>query len=423
MKRKPVIIGAGLLLAAIAAYLVFLRGGKSDTSIFRLSAVERGDIEAVVSATGSLSAVTTVQVGTQVSGRIDALYVDFNDAVKKGQLIARIDPTLQQQAVRDAEAGVERSQAELDQSQREYDRNKQLFDRKVLTEIDFNTAKYGLQVAKANLKSAQVTLDRARQNLAYTSIYAPIDGVVVERDVDVGQTVAASLAAPQLFLIANDLKHLQILASVDESDIGQIHQGQTVRFSVQAYADQKFPGTVQQVRLQSKVQENVVNYTVVVSVDNPDGRLLPGMTATVEFLTSAARNALLVPNAALRFRPTTEELTQFGDEKLKERLTAAAQRRSQNAQNGTSGARANGGQWNGSGTRNGTAVWLLNDSGKLERIRVTAGISDGQRTQVESSDLKEGMRVIVGSTQGATTTTSSPFQSQQRTGPRPPGGF
>jgi len=423
MTRKPVIIAAGLLAVAVAAYLLFLRGGKNDTSVFRLAAVERGDVEAVVSATGSLSAVTTVQVGTQVSGRIDALYVDFNDSVKKGQLIARIDPTLQQQAVRDAEAGVERSQAELDQSQREYDRNKQLFDRKVLTEIDFNTAKYGLQVAKANLKSAQVTLDRARQNLAYTSIFAPIDGVVVERDVDVGQTVAASLAAPQLFLIANDLKHLQILASVDESDIGEIHQGQTVRFSVQAYSDQKFPGTVQQVRLQSKVQENVVNYTVVVGVDNPGGKLLPGMTATVEFLTGAARNTLLVPNAALRFRPSTEQLTQFGDDKLKERLAAAAQRRSQNAQNGTSGARANGGQWNASATRNGTAVWLLNDSGRLERVRVTAGISDGQRTQIQSAELKEGMQVIVGSTQGATTTTSSPFQSQQQTGPRPPGGF
>ena len=423
MTKKLVIIAAGLLAVAIAGYLLFLRGSKSDTSVFRLAAVERGDVEAVVSATGSLSAVTTVQVGTQVSGRIDALYVDFNNSVKKGQLIARIDPTLQQQNVRDAEAGVERSQAELDQSQREYDRNKQLFDRKVLTEIDFNTAKYGLQVAKANLKSAQVTLERARQNLAYTSIFAPIDGVVVERDVDVGQTVAASLAAPQLFLIANDLKHLQILASVDESDIGQIHQGQTVRFSVQAYSDRKFPGTVQQVRLQSKVQENVVNYTVVVSVDNPEGKLLPGMTATVEFLTGAARNTLLVQNAALRFRPTAEQLTQFGDDKLKERLAATAQRRSQNEQNGTSGTRANSGQGNGGGTRNGTAVWLLNDSGKLERVRVTAGISDGQRTQVESAELKEGMQVIVGSTQGATTTTSSPFQSQQQTGPRPPGGF
>jgi HlyD family secretion protein len=422
MTKKPVIIGAAVLLGAIAVYLVFLRGGKSDTSVFRLAAVERGDIEAVVSATGSLSAVTTVQVGTQVSGKIDALYVDFNDAVKKGQLIARIDPTLQQQAVRDAEAGVERSQAELDQAQREYDRNKQLFDRKVLTEIDFNTAKYGLQVAKANLKSAQVTLDRARQNLAYTSIYAPIDGVVVERDVDVGQTVAASLAAPQLFLIANDLKHLQILASVDESDIGQIHQGQTVHFTVQAYPDQKFPGVVGQVRLQSKIQENVVNYTVVVSVDNPQGKLLPGMTATVDFLTGSARGALLVPNAALRFRPTRELMVQFGDEKLKQRL-AQAQNRTQSAPGGANGAGVNGRQWNGEGGRNGTAIWLLNDSGKLQRVRVTAGITDGQRTQVESSELKEGMQVIVGSTQAATTTSSSPFQSQQPTGPRPPGGF
>lgn len=419
MKKMLIVIAASAVAIAIVAYLVFGRGDKGDGSGFRFAPVERGDIEALVSATGTLSAVTTVQVGTQVSGRVDALMVDFNDTVKKGQLIARIDPTLQQQAVRDAEAGVERSQAELDQAQREYDRNKQLFDRKVLTEIDFNTAKYGLEVAKANLKSAKVTLERARQNLAYTSIFAPIDGVVVERDVDVGQTVAASLSAPQLFLIANDLKHMQILASVDESDIGQIKERQTVRFEVQAYAGQKFPGVVQQVRLQSKVQENVVNYTVVVAVDNLAGKLLPGMTATVEFLTGSAHDVLVVPNAALRYRPSSEQLAAIRAARGGNQSADDASRPQGAANgNGTSGARRSAG-----GGRNAAAVWTLDEKGKLARIRVTAGISDGQRTQVDSPMLREGMQVIVGSTQSSATTGASPFQSQPQSAPRGPGAF
>ncbi|MEX2325311.1 MAG: efflux RND transporter periplasmic adaptor subunit, partial [Gemmatimonadaceae bacterium] len=301
--------GAALLVIVVAGWMVS-RANSEKESPYRFATVERGDLEASVSATGKLGAVTTVQVGTQVSGQVSAIHVDFNDRVRKGQLIARIDPTLQQQAVRDALAGLERAQAERAQAQREYNRNKQLFDRKVLTEAEFNNAQYTLAIANASVKSAQVTLDRARQNLSYTSIYAPIDGIVVERNVDVGQTVAASLSAPQLFLIANNLSQMQILASVDESDIGLIKDGQEVRFSVQAYPDETFRGTVRQVRLQSVTQENVVNYTAVVEVDNSSGRLLPGMTATVDFLTGAAKNVLLVPNAALRVRPSMAMLEQ-----------------------------------------------------------------------------------------------------------------
>ena len=206
--------------------------------------MERGDIEAAVSATGMLNAVTSVQVGTQVSGQIAAIFADFNDEVKKGQLIARIDPTLQQQAIADAQAGLDRSRAELARTREEYERNKGLFESKVLTEVEFSTAKYAYEVAQANVKSSQVALERARQNLAYTSIYAPIDGVVVERNVDVGQTVASSYSTPQLFLIAKDLSQMQILAKVDESDIGAIKDGQAVRFSVQAYPNQNFQGAV-----------------------------------------------------------------------------------------------------------------------------------------------------------------------------------
>src|SRR5919199_3610606 len=311
MKKLHVGVAVAGLATAMGAWM-YSHAQASDVPAYRYATVERGNLQSTVAATGTLSAVTTVQVGTQVSGQISAIYVNFNDRVRKGQLLARIDPTLARQAVEDAQAGLERVQAQLVQAQQEYDREKQLYDTKVITATEFNTAQANYAVAKANVKSAQVALDKARQNLSYTSIYAPIDGVVIERDVDVGQTVAASLQTPQLFLLANDLSRMQILASVDESDIGLIHEGGMARFTVQAYPNETFTGTVRQVRLQSTTKENVVSYTVVVEVENPNGKLLPGMTATVSFLTGSATNVLTVPNAALRFRPTAEMLAAAG---------------------------------------------------------------------------------------------------------------
>ena len=473
-KKTRFAVGAIVVGAGALGLWIYRNAEAHEAPSYRFATVTRGNLESTVSATGALSAVTTVQVGTQVSGQVSQIYVDFNDRVKKGQLLARIDPTLQQQAVLDAQAGLIRAQADLERSKAEYDRNKTLFDQKVLTATEFNTAQYNYTVAQASVKSAQVALDRARKNLAYTEIYAPIDGVVVQRNVDVGQTVAASLSAPQLFLIANDLSQMQILANVDESDIGQIHEGQDVRFTVQAYPNQTFTGKVRQVRLQSSTTENVVNYTVVVSVDNPKGTLLPGMTATVEFLTGSAENALIVPNAALRFRATPEMMAEAGvsangfpaPRTAAESLAFAARRdslRKARAAAGGSGAgRAGGGQFAGQGTggqsagaqgganRSGAAaggaaagggatrprstaggrggfaqLWYVNANGKPAVMRVRTGLSDGQNTQVMGPDLKEGMQVIVGAnttTTGTNTPAStSPFQ-QQRRGPGP-GGF
>src|SRR5215470_7235668 len=266
-------------------------------------AVTRGDMKATVSATGTLNAVTTVSVGTQVSGQISELLADYNDHVKKGELLARIDPTLAMQAVTDAQANLEKAQAQAVQASRDYTRNRQLMDAGLVARSDYDVTQSASAVAQAGVKSARIALDRAKQNLAYTNINAPIDGVVVDRDVQKGQTVAASLSAPQLFVIANDLSQMQILAQVGESDIAQIRQGQTSEFSVQALPNRTFQGTVQQVRLQSTTTDNVVNYTVVVGVANPRGQLLPGMTARVNFLTKSAENVLKVPNAALRFKP------------------------------------------------------------------------------------------------------------------------
>lgn len=370
-RRWAVRIGipAALALVAVGVWL-YLRGGRAGAPAYRFATVARGNIEASVSATGTLAAVTTVQVGTQVSGQIAAIYADFNDRVKKGQLIARIDPTLQQQAVQDAEAGLERAQAQVLKAENDYARDSALYGSQSLTQSDFGATQYALASAKADAKSAQVALDKARQNLLYTSIHAPIDGIVVQRNVDVGQTVAASLQAPQLFLIANDLSQMQILAAVDESDIGQIHQGQAVHFTVQAYPDETFRGTVQQVRLQSTTVENVVNYTVVVTVGNPQGKLLPGMTATVAFVTGLATDVLLVPNAALRFRPV-----------------------------GVVGDTI-------------PTLWSLTPEGGLTSAHVTKGLSDGQRTAVAGAGITTGMRVITAVAGGtATGGTASPFQA------------
>src|SRR5689334_16213704 len=365
---------------------LYKRADGKELPQYRTAAVTRASIKSTVSATGALSAVRTVQVGTQVSGQVAQLYADFNDHVKKGQLLARIDPTLQQQAVEDAQAQLERAQATLTQAQDDYNRNKQLLDAKVITAQEFSTVQSNFSVQQATVKSARIALDRAKQNLAYTSIYAPIDGVIVERDVDVGQTVAASLSAPQLFIIANDLSEMQILASVDESDIGVIKDGQPVQFTVQSYPGQNFTGSVEQVRLQSKTQDNVVNYTVVVGVKNDMQKLLPGMTATVVFQTGSADNALSVPNAALRVKPTDAMLAaapnsaarRLGDSATRQlgdsvgRFGASATRPASGpgARSGGGGQQRGGGQ-GGQGSTAFATLWTLGADGKtVKPIRV-----------------------------------------------------
>ncbi|HKO55401.1 MAG TPA: efflux RND transporter periplasmic adaptor subunit, partial [Thermoanaerobaculia bacterium] len=308
-KTKSLLAMALIAILTVVGLLVQRVALAKETPAYRFATVQRGDLQSTVSATGTLNAVTTVSVGTQVSGQVSELLVDYNSQVKKGQLLARIDPTLALQAVTDAQANVERAEAQLLQAERDYSRNRELGSSGLVARSAVEQTQSSQDVAAANVKSARVALERARQNLAYTSIYAPIDGVVVERNVNQGQTVAASLSAPQLFLIANDLTHMQILAQVGESDIARIREGQPVRFTVQALTGQTFEGKVQQVRLQSTTQENVVNYTVVVTVENPKHRLLPGMTARVEFLTRSASDVLIVPNAALRFRPAEATAT------------------------------------------------------------------------------------------------------------------
>ena len=419
---KRIIVPIAVVAVLVAAFWIIRSRRAEGASAYRFAQVERGDVTQVVSTTGKLQAIKSVQVGTQVSGQISELHVDFNDRVRKGQLLARIDPTVLEQEVRSAEASVERASASLDEKRRQFDRDTLLFERKVLSESDYETSRYNWRVARAELQSARIALARARRNLAYTEITAPIAGVVVERNVDVGQTVAASFSAPQLFLLAEDLSKLEILADVDESDIGQITQGQDVSFTVQSYPDRTFHGKVKQVRLQSTTTSNVVTYTVVVSVENPGGKLLPGMTATVDFEVAKAADVLKVPSAALRLQPTTAMLAQ-----LPKRARPDSTRRQPGA------ARTGSGRRDSTLARRAPAdsasmgrLWYVDEKGKLAMMPVRTGISDGKATEISGPPrLAAGLKVIVAVTSGkaskTTSATKSPFQTQQ-TQQRGPGG-
>jgi HlyD family secretion protein len=413
MKKLKIAVATVVLATLGGTAWFYQRADGKEAPAYRTAAVTRGSITSTVSATGALQAVQTVQVGTQVSGQVARILVDFNDHVKKGQLLATIDPTLQQQAVEDAQAQLEKAQAQLKQAQDEYAREKALLDARVITQAEFGATQSTFSVQQATVKSAQIALDRAKQNLAYTSIYSPIDGVIVERNVDVGQTVAASLSAPQLFLIANDLSEMQILASVDESDIGQIKESQPVQFTVQSYPKEQFSGHVKQVRLQSTTTDNVVNYTAVISVENKGGKLLPGMTATVQFTTASATDVLTVPNAALRIKPTAAMLADAG-------AAGSQQGSGRTSQQGTSGQR----KTTTRSAQPASVLWYVDANKTLHRARVTTGITDGQKTEVTNPAITEGTQVVVAvtadaSTAAATTSaqTTNPFQPS-----RPPGG-
>lgn len=303
--KRWMIIALVSVAAVAAAYFLFFRGDKA-TYEFRLDKISRGDITMNVTATGTINAVTTVAVGTQVSGIIAKLYADFNSIVKEGQVIAQIDPTFLQQSVKDASASLERAQAQYNDAQRSYERTKSLFEKNLESQATYDAALTALESNKAVLKQAEASLDRAKINLAYATIYAPINGVVIDRQVNVGQTVAASFSSPTLYTIANDLHKMQVQATIDESDIGQISVGQEATFTVDAYPDDTFRGTVSQIRLAPVTIQNVVNYTVVVDVDNRQLKLMPGMTANVKILVGRAEDVLRIPNMALRFQPPSD---------------------------------------------------------------------------------------------------------------------
>jgi len=407
--KKASIIAAIVIVIALGIFL--LTGSKEENpeEAYQFVKVERGDVEALVSSTGTLNAVTTVQVGTQVSGRIAKIFTDFNQRVKQGQVIAQLDTSTLLMAVDSAQSNYAKAMAQLQQAVTDLHRTELLFQEKIRTKNDLEQAQINHTTAKANLQAAKSELERSRINLSYATIYAPIDGVVISRDIDVGQTVAASFTAPPCSQIANDLSKMQILASVDESDIGQIKEGQGARFTVQAYPERNFPGRVSQIRMQPTTTQNVVNYTVVVEVDNP-GMLLPGMTATVQFITGQARNVLKVANAALKVQPNNEMADDL-KKMMEERRAKMGMRQPGERFSGTAngnglhagpprGANGNGPMAGGHGrSRDIAFLWVVDPRTEKPRpIFVRTGITDGQVTEIrlnaDNSEIKEGLSVI-----------------------------
>lgn len=428
MRRKRIWVPVGIVLLAVMALAFRASRGPGKEPVFRTEALQRGAVRAQVSATGSLKAVTTVQVGSQVSGTIAALNADFNDQVKKGQVLAQLDPTFLRAQVAQSRADHERAQVQVRQAVRDSARVFTLGAQGLASQSEQDAAQTALDAARASEQSARAGLDRAETNLRYATILSPIDGVVISRSVDVGQTVAASLSAPTLFTIANDLTRMQLEAAVDEADIGTIRDGQPATFTVDSYPDLSFAGTVDQVRLQPETIQNVVTYTVVILVDNPELKLLPGMTANVTILVDQAEDVLRVPNAALRFRPAGATGGSMGAGGARGQAGggmggsgggmngpsggragmpaahagAGAAPRSGESQAAMAGTRGGPGGVPGMGAgdrerRRGSygEVFVL-DGTSPRAVRIRTGITDGSFTAAYSDSLNEGALLVVG---------------------------
>ena len=391
-KRTKYGLLAALVIAAAAIVYASVAGKRQSTQ-YDFASVTTGNIVSTVSSTGTLSPVDTVEVGTQVSGTILKLYADYNTRVKQGQILAVLDTIPLKTAVLAAAASLATSKAQLAQAQSDYDRNLPLYKKDYLSESSFLPIQTNLAVQKAAVNSAQATLTRAQQNLDYAIITSPIDGTVLQRNVEEGQTVAASFATPTLFIIARNLSRMEIQAQVDESDIGQIRAGESATFQVPAYPDSTFGGVVQQIYLQPTVVQNVVNYTVIVIVENASEVLLPGMTATIDFIVEKRDSVLRVPNAALYFQPTAQMVSEIESE-MKQKPKEFSDSTRQYLKDLIRNPQAPGGPQL---PKNIGSVWYLNKQGKLDVAFFQTGITDGLNSEVLGpTPLHEGMEVIVG---------------------------
>jgi HlyD family secretion protein len=402
------VIGGAVVLAALG-WTMF--GPAAEKPAYRLERVDRGDVLVTISATGTVNAVTTVQVGSQVSGTIARLYADFNSEVRQGQLLAQLDPTFLQATVSEQRANVERASAQVHEADRNFQRTSELSAKSLVSQADMDAATTALESARATLRQTQASLERAEVNLRYATIRAPISGVVVSRNVDVGQTVAASLQAPTLFTIANDLRKMQVEASVDEADIGSVKTGQHVGFRVDAYAEEEFDGVVSQIRLAPVVTQNVVTYTVIIEVDNTRQKLMPGMTATVSIEVAKKQDVLRVPLLALRFTPPEGE---GGDAAAPD----SVRMRMGGARPGAGDrSRPDGGSMERRKRATGK-VWML-DGGKLKPVMLERGVQNTRYAEVMTDRLKAGDEVVVGL---IGTTAQNQGQAQNPFMPRMPGG-
>lgn len=408
MKKKTIIIVAGIVLVAIVFLQAYKKLFKKDLPVtFETAKVEQGEISNTVTATGTIEAIKTVNVGTQVSGIIQSLYVDFNDKVKKGQLLARLDETSLKAQLDQSQASLDQAQAQLDFQKATYERLKALFEKTLIAKADYDQAVFNYENSKAALSNAKSALERAKVNLDYATITSPIDGVVLNRAIEAGQTVAASFNTPTLFTIVNDLTHMEVQTSVDEADIGKVNDGQRVEFTVDAYPDLKFEGTVSQVRLQPVISNNVVTYVVILNAPNPDKKLMPGMTASATIYVDEKANTLVLSGKALRFKPSTaylEKVRAAGQHKNSGYNSARAgstgrysqDQAQQSFEGGSGGMNQRNNKMVGSNkpAENMKTVWVKNANGGIRPARVTTGIDNGTNVEILSG-LKAGDEVII----------------------------
>jgi HlyD family secretion protein len=456
MKKKIVwIVIALVVVAGVVLGLTVFGKGKNGKVEYRTETIGRGDIEALVVTSGTLNPIETVDVGAQVSGKIEKLYADFNSIVTKGQVVAELDqePLLMKIQQNEANyksrvASLERSKVSLQTAEKAYERAKSLFAKELISieemdaaEANYLNAKSDLVSSEATLAQAKSTLDLSKVDLGYSVIKAPVDGVVITRKVNVGQTLQSNYAAPVLFQVATDLTKMKVECSVDESDIGKVKEGQKVRSTVEAYPNQNFDGVVQQVRFSPETVSNVVTYTTIVNVDNPEKKLLPGMTATVSIIVGEAKNVLRVSNAALRFTPTlpAEELQAIMKESM-DRMMAKRQ-----AEGGQPGApaggaapaagsapaaqggqrafnRQGGGQGGGATRQQAPRVWMQDKDGKWSMMFLRTGVQDTSYSEILRSDLKEGDIIVAGLMSAISATGSNPGMGGMMFMGGPPGG-
>lgn len=394
MKNKKTIIISiiVIVIAAILAYML-LKGG--DTLIIEAKTVEakKANVTTMVTATGTIEPINQVDVGTQVSGVVEKIYVDYNSEVKEGQLIAELDKTNLKASKTQAQAAYDNAISQRNYMKTIYDRQKTLYENQVISKSDFDDAEYNYQTAKGTVTQRLSDLQSARTNLSYADIYAPIDGVVLSRAIDEGQTVAASFSTPTLFTIAQDLKEMQVEADVDEADIGYVKEGQRVSFTVDAYIGETFEGVVTQVRLDPTVTSNVVTYTVVIKADNPDLKLKPGLTATISIYTLELKDVLTAEAKAVNFKPNIQTLAQYNE-----------QHNLPNTDNLNS--------------NDNTTLWVLGANGAITSKAVTLGASDGVNVQIVSGvtvgdKLVYSLKGVAKSEISKDATNESPFMPQR----------
>jgi HlyD family secretion protein len=392
MKKRTIIIVISIIVVLVATATVYSIWKSEKNTEISYTTVKpgKGDIQIVITATGTVNAVKTVLVGTQVSGVISKILVDYNDVVKAGQVIALLDTRSLQVSLDEAKANLSKAQSQLDQVKADFERNQILFDKQLITSSAYEIQLSSYKTAQNTVQSADGELSKARINLDFATITAPISGVIISRNVDVGQTVAASFSTPTLFTIANDLKKMQLQANVDEADIGQISIGQYVFFTVDAYPDLNFTGIVQQLRMQPITTNNVVSYAVMIDAPNDDLKLLPGMNANISIVVNEAKNIIKIPISALYFSPgqLQKGLDSVVIQKQRDSLGILGQ----------------------------SLVFILNN-GNLTPVIIQTGLSDGIKTEVKSGALTLQSELVVGIKQNGVVVPQSKglIQTPQRT--------